>query len=169
VAVLLVEYPGYGRSSGTPSERSLTATVEAAFDWARREPTVDAGRIIAYGRSVGGGAATALAGKRPVAAMILESTFTSVSVFARRFGALGLLVRDRFDNVAAVRRFTRPLLILHGEHDDVIPVAHGRALHAAQSASELYLMSCGHNDCERPWHVIERFLTRHRLLFRVAS
>jgi fermentation-respiration switch protein FrsA (DUF1100 family) len=164
LAVLLVEYPGYGRSGGAPSQRSLTATVLAAFDWACRQPSVDPTRIIAYGRSVGGGAATALAGERPVAALILESTFTSVSAFARRFGAPALLVRDRFDNLDAVRRFTRPLLILHGEHDEMIPVAQGRALHAAQPASELHLMPCGHNDCERPWIAIERFLTEHQLL-----
>lgn len=164
LAVLLVEYPGYGRSSGAPSQGSVTAAVLAAFDWASQHPSVDATRIIAYGRSVGGGAATALAEARPVAAMILESTFTSVPVFARRFGAPAFLVRDRFDNLAAVRRFTRPLLILHGEHDEIIPVGQGRALHAAQPSSEFYLMPCGHNDCDRPWAAIERFLTRHQLL-----
>jgi len=103
-----------------------------------------------------------------VAAMILESTFSSVAVFARRFGAPSLLVRDRFDNLAVVRRFTRPLLILHGEHDEVIPVAQGRALHAAQPASELLLLPCGHNDCARPWPAIERFLIRHQLLPRAG-
>lgn len=168
LAVLLVEFPGYGRSGGAPSQRSVTAAVLAAFDWARQQPSVDASRIIAYGRSVGGGAATALAGERPVAAMILESTFTSISVFARRFGAPGLLVRDRFDNLAAVRRFTNPLLILHGEHDGIIPVAQGRALHAAQPSSEFHLMPCGHNDCPPPWAAIEHFLARHRLLPRAG-
>jgi hypothetical protein len=163
LAVLLVEFPGYGRSAGAPSQRSLTAAMVAAFDWARQQPSVDPTRIIAYGRSVGGGAATALAGERPVAALILESTFTSVSVFARRYGAPGFLVRDRFDNLAAVRRFTRPLLILHGEHDEIIPAAHGRALHAAQPSSELHLMPCGHNDCPTPWAAIGNFLARHRL------
>ena len=168
LAVLLVEFPGYGRSGGAPSQRSVTAAVLAAFDWACRQPSVDANRIIAYGRSVGGGAAAALTGERPVAAMILESTFTSVRVFARRFGAPGLLVRDRFDNLAAVRRFTKPLLILHGERDAIIPVAHGRALHAGQPASEFHLMPCGHNDCPPPWPAIEHFLAKHRLLPRAG-
>ncbi|HEY7637010.1 MAG TPA: alpha/beta hydrolase [Gemmatimonadales bacterium] len=166
VAVLLVEYPGYGRSGGRPTQLSITVTVLAAFDWARRQPSVDSTRIIAYGRSVGGGAAAALAEERAVAAMILESTFTSVRAFALRYGAPGLLVRDRFDNLTAVRRFERPLLILHGEYDQTIPVVHGRALHAAQPASELHLMPCGHNDCRRPWPVIERFLVSHGVLSR---
>jgi fermentation-respiration switch protein FrsA (DUF1100 family) len=146
----------------------VTAAVLAAFDWASRQPSVDATRIIAYGRSVGGGAAGALAGERPVAAMILESTFTSVPVFARRFGAPGLLVRDRFDNLAAVHRFTKPLLILHGEHDEIIPVAQGRALHSAQPSSEFSLMPCGHNDCPPPWPAIEQFLAKHQLLPRAG-
>jgi pimeloyl-ACP methyl ester carboxylesterase len=101
---------------------------------------------------------------RPVAALILESTFTSVAAFARSYGAPGLLVRDRFDNLAAVRRFTGPVLILHGEHDQTIPVSHSRALHAAQPSSELVVMPCGHNDCERPWAAIQGFLRKHRLL-----
>jgi hypothetical protein len=164
MGVVLLEYPGYGRSSGTPSERSVTAAVIAAYDWAARQRSVDPRRIVAFGRSVGGGAATALARARPVAALILESTFTSVAAFAGRYGAPGVLVRDRFDNLAVVRRFTAPLLILHGEHDETIPVSHGRALHSAQPSSEFVAMPCGHNDCERPWGDIREFLVRHRLL-----
>jgi hypothetical protein len=162
--VLLLEYPGYGRSSGSPSERSVTDAVLAAYDWAVKQPSVDHRRIIAYGRSVGGGAATALAARRPVAALILESTFTSVAAFAARYGAPGLLVRDRFDNLSVVRRFGGPVLILHGEHDETIPVSHGRALHSAQPSSELVVMPCGHNDCARPWDAVRGFLGKHRLL-----
>lgn len=164
VGVLLVEYPGYGRSTGSPTERSVTEAVLAAYDWAIRQASVDPRRIIAYGRSVGGGAATAMAAVRPVAALILESTFTSVAAFASRYGAPGLLVRDRFDNLAAVRRFTGPVLILHGEHDETIPVSHGRALHSAQPSSDFVVMPCGHNDCERPWGVVRGFLSKHGLL-----
>jgi pimeloyl-ACP methyl ester carboxylesterase len=164
MAILLVEYPGYGRSGGVATQASVTATVLAAFDWARQEPSIDPARIIAYGRSVGGGAAAALAEERPVAAMILESTFTSVRAFARRYGAPQLLVRDKFDNLETVRRFQKPLLIVHGEYDQTIPVAHSRALHAAQPASELHLMPCGHNDCPRPWLILKRFLGGHQLL-----
>ena len=168
VAVLLLEYPdGTAAPGAGPLQSSVTAAVLAAFDWAKAQPTVDSTRIIAYGRSVGGGAAAALAEERPVAAMIvLESTFSSVRAFAWRYGAPGVLVRDKFDNLSAVRRFRSPLLILHGEYDQTIPVAQGRALHAAQPASEFYLMPCGHNDCPRPWPEVERFLLKHRLLPR---
>ena len=169
MAVLLVEYPGYGRSAGQPTQASVTTAVLAAYDWGRQQPEIDAHRVIAYGRSLGGGAATALAGARPVAAVILESTFSRAQDFARQFGAPGFLVRDRFDNLEGVHRLKAPLLILHGTHDRIVPVAHAEALHAAQPVSELVLMPCGHNDCPQPWSTIERFLRQHALLPTAAS
>jgi uncharacterized protein len=164
MGVLLVEYPGYGRSEGQPSQKSVTDAVLAAYDWAARHPAVDENRIVAYGRSLGGGAAVVLARARPAAAVVLESSFTSVHAFARRMGAPALLVRDRFDNLEGVPELTVPLLIIHGEHDAIVPFAHAEALHAAQPASELVPAPCGHNDCPAPWDAIERFLRRHRLL-----
>ena len=164
MAVLLVEYPGYGRSEGHPTLASVTATVLAAYDWAVAQPEIDAARVVAYGRSLGGGAVAVLAGARTVSAIILESTFSSVRALARRYGAPGFLVRDRFDNLEAVRRLQAPLLILHGSADQIIPVSHARALHAAQPASDLVLAPCGHNDCPRAWPVIARFLRRHAML-----
>lgn len=163
-AVLLVEYPGYGRSPGHPSETTITQAVLAAFDWARARADVDPGRIVAYGRSVGGGAACQLAARRPVAALILESTFTSVRSFARRFGAPGFLVRDPFDNLAVVREYRGPILLLHGSRDDIIVPGHSRALAAAARQAELHLLPCGHNDCPREWPLIHAFLERHGLL-----
>ena len=163
-AVLLVEYPGYGRSPGRPSEATITQAALAAYDWARARPDVDPGRIVAYGRSVGGGAACQLAARRPVAALILESTFTSVRSFARRFGAPGFLVRDPFDNLAVVREYRGPMLLLHGSRDDIIVPGHSQALAAAARHAELHLLPCGHNDCPREWPLIHAFLDRHGLL-----
>src|SRR6202008_4301022 len=128
---LLLEYPGYGRSTGVTTQQSITAASLAAYDWATQQSGIDPKRIIAYGRSLGGGAACALATQRAVAALILESTFTSVRPFAWRFRAPGFLVRDPFDNLAVVRAFKKPLLVLHGTRDEVIPVEHGRELAAA--------------------------------------
>ena len=64
--VLLVEYPGYGRSGGKPSDDSITATMLAAYDWAANDPRVDPRRIVAHGRSMGGGAAGQLADRKSV-------------------------------------------------------------------------------------------------------
>lgn len=165
-AVLLVEYPGYGRSTGSPSQGSISATMTSAFDRMAERTEVDASRIIAYGRSVGGGAACALARERKVAALVLESTFTSVRRLARGFGVPGFLVRDPFDNLDTLRAFSGPVLIVHGERDEIIPVAHAADLHAAAPGSRLALVPCGHNDCQRPWPLLREFLLENGLLGR---
>ncbi len=157
MAVLLVEYPGYGRSAGRPSERSIRAAFRAAYDWTAVAAGVDPSRIVGYGRSLGGGAVGLLSGDRHLAAMILESSFTSTRPFARGFGAPDFLVRDPFDNVAAVRAFDGPLLIMHGANDQIIPVEHGRTL-ATVGHVHLHVLPCGHNDCPQPWPLIRRFL-----------
>ena len=164
VSALLVEYPGYGRSEGSPSEASIRETLVAAFDWAAAQDGIDARRIVGWGRSLGGGAVCALARERPLAALVLESTFTSVRSMAARFGVPGFLVRDPFDNLSLVRGFERPLLLLHGEHDEVVAVDHARSLHAAARGAELQLLPCGHNDCARPWDAVLGFLAAHGVL-----
>lgn len=169
VAVLLVEYPGYGRSAGAPSERSLTETVCAAYDRMVRRPGINPERIVAYGRSVGGGAACALAARRPLAALILESSFTSVRDLTHRYAAPGFLARDPFDNRSVVRRFAGPVLVLHGSKDRVIPAAHGRRLAAAAPRAELHLRPCGHDDCPPPWDLVLEFLAVHGIVPRWAG
>lgn len=164
VALLLVEYPGYGRSPGTPTQSSITQAVLAGFDWAATQPTIDPSRIIVEGRSLGGGAACQLALRRPVAALVLESTFTSVRAFARQFGTPGFLVRDPFDNLAAISHYHGPVLILHGGQDDVIPPEHGQRLAAAVPGADFQLMPCGHNDCPPSWPMVGPFLLRHGLV-----
>ncbi|HVT60115.1 MAG TPA: alpha/beta hydrolase [Thermoanaerobaculia bacterium] len=164
VAVLLVEYPGYGRSPGHPSESTITQGVLAAYDWAQARPGIDPSRIVAHGRSVGGGAACQLAARRPLAALVLESTFTSVRSLARGFGAPAFLVRDPFDNLAVVRQYRGPLLLLHGSRDDIIVPGHSRALAAAAHQTELHLLPCGHNDCPEAWPLIHTFLEHHGIL-----
>ena len=158
-AVLLVEYPGYGRSAGTPSEASISIAVLAAYDWAKGREGIDPKRIIPYGRSLGGGAACILAANRPVAALILESSFTSVRAFGKRFAVPGFMIRDPFDNLAALRSYRGPLLVLHGTRDEIVPIDHGRQLAAAVPGAEFELLPCGHNDCPRSWERILRFLS----------
>lgn len=159
-AVLLVEYPGYGRSAGRPSEASVMAAAVAAHDWAVADPRIDSQRIVAYGRSLGGGAAARLAHERSVAGVILESSFTSVAAMARRFLVPRWLVRDRFDTLEALSDYVGPLLVIHGRRDTIIPVAHGRTLAAAVPGAEFHEVACGHNDCPRPWVEIKAFLDR---------
>jgi fermentation-respiration switch protein FrsA (DUF1100 family) len=164
VAVLMPEYPGYGTAGGHPTQESITNAALAAYDWLHVQPDIDTARIVAYGRSLGGGAATRLATRRPVAGLVLESSFASVRAFAGRFLAPGFLVRDPFDNLDELKRYAGPLLVLHGRQDPIAPFAHGEALAAAVSGAEFLPMACGHNDCERPWPAVLSFLQRHQLL-----
>ncbi len=160
-AVLLVEYPGYGRTPGKPSETSLTQAVLDGFDALAGRPDIDPDRIFAWGRSLGGGPACALAARRPVAGLILESSFSSARSLALRAGVLPFLVLDPWDNLAQLEEYRGPLLVVHGERDTIIPPDHGRLLFDAVPGAEWVGLPCGHNDCARPWAAILEFLDRH--------
>jgi pimeloyl-ACP methyl ester carboxylesterase len=120
VGVMLVEYPGYGRSGGQPSEVSITAAAVAAFDYLLGSAGVDGSRIIAYGRSIGGGAACALALHRSVAALVLESTFTSIRDMVPLIPRI--LVFDRFDNLSVVSSEVVPAGMPCGHNDCSTPI-----------------------------------------------
>jgi len=156
IGLLLVEYPGYGRSAGSPSQESIAETFVMAYDRLAARPDVDPSRIVLFGRSLGGGAICDLALKRPSAALILMSCFKSVSAFAVRYLAPSFLIRDPFDNLAVVRQYQRPVLVLHGEFDEVVPFRHGQALHAAAQDGKLIVYLAGHNDCPPDWAVFWR-------------
>jgi fermentation-respiration switch protein FrsA (DUF1100 family) len=164
IGIILVEYPGYGRSGGRPSEQSIRDVILAADAWARNQPGIDARRIIPYGRSLGGSPAAFLAAERQAPALVLESAFTSARAFAAQFRAPEFLVRDRLDTLAAVRRFQGPILVLHGDRDEIVPTDHGRTLAAASPRATLRLLHCGHNDCPRPWPEVHAFLRANDLL-----
>ncbi len=151
LGVLLVEYPGYGYSSGAPSQESIAEAMIAAYDRLLTRDWVDPRRILGYGRSLGGGAILVLAQHRPLAALVLQSTFTSVRAFAGRFLVPGFLVRDPFDNISAIQAYRGPVLVLHGTSDPLIPFEHGQALAAALPSARLLGLDCGHNDCPPDW------------------
>ena len=157
-SVLLVEYPGYGGATGAPTETSIIAAMHGAYDWAAKDPRVDRNRIVAYGRSLGGGAAARLAVDRKVAALILESSFASIADFASRFLAPRFLVRDLFDNREALKSYRAPLLLIHGRHDNTVPIDHARELVDVVPGARLLELDCGHNDCPRQWSVIRDWL-----------
>lgn len=161
IGALLVEYPGYGRSGGDPTEDSVTKTFLAAYDWAKRDARIDPARIIGYGRSLGGGAIMQLAGRRELAAIVLESTFTSIGQLVRDAGIPGWLVVNQFDSRAVLAKYPGPVLILHGTQDGTFPVTQAYALHKASPKSVLHIEACGHNDCPPQWEVVLSFLTRN--------
>ncbi len=151
LAVLAVEYPGYGRSQGSPSQEAITEALVTAYDTLVARDDVDGERIVLFGRSLGGGAVCALAAQRPSAALILLSTFTGIRPLARRYLAPTVLVRDPFDNLDVVRQYDGPVLVMHGTADELIPHTHGQTLSAAARRGRLVDLECGHNDCPPHW------------------
>ena len=168
LAVMLVEYPGYGRSSGEPTQESIRQAFLGAYDALAARPEIDPRRIVGFGRSLGGGAICQLLKERSLAATILMSTFPSTRIFASRYLVPGFLARDPFDNAAALRGYAGPVLVLHGEHDELVPYAQTAALLAAARDATLRSYSCGH-ECWNPnalplWNDLGRFLGDHGLV-----
>jgi len=151
IGVLLVEYPGYGRSEGRPSQQSIEEAFVTAYDLLVQRADVDASKIILIGRSIGGGAVCLLADKRPSAALILMSTFTSARSFAPRYLVPGFLMRDPLDNLSVVESYPNPVLIIHGNHDETIPYRHGVSLFKAAKNGKMITYDSGHNDCPPNW------------------
>jgi hypothetical protein len=168
IGLLLVEYPGYGRSAGTPSQKSIANTFVAAYDALASRKDVDSSRIVLFGRSLGGGAVCDLALQRPSAALILMSSFTSVSAMASKFLVPKFLVRDPFNNLKTVKSYPGPILVIHGRSDRIIPFDHGTRLHAAAKDSTLIAYAAGHNDCPPDWSQfwkdIALFLNDHKII-----
>ena len=172
LGVLLVEYPGYGRSHGTPSQSAITQLMTAAFDTLAARDDIDGGRITAVGRSVGGAAVCRIPPDRP-AALVLMSTFTSVRAFALPLLFPPFTVLDPYDNIAALRSYSGPVLIIHGKQDGTVPVSHARQLARATQRSRLVLHNCGHNDCPPNWtdfcRLVRDFLRANSILHRQVS
>jgi uncharacterized protein len=152
IGVLLVEYPGYGRSSGSPSERSVRTAMDAAYDRIAADPRVDRARIFGFGQSLGGGAICLLAKDRPLRALILESTFPSLDIFTAGYWAPSFLLRDHFDNLTTVAHFGGPVLVIHGRDDPLIPWQEGQRLAVAAKHATFRLYQCGHG-CWDPEHL----------------
>jgi uncharacterized protein len=172
--VLMPEYRGYGRSTGSPSEAALVADADALIREALQRLLEDTGqspRIVLHGRSLGGGVAAQVAevmrvrGEAP-AGLVLESSFTSVASFAAGFGVPSAVVRDPLRTDRVIGGFAFPILIMHGSQDSVIPVAHGRGLSAKAPGAVYVEMAGGHNDFPRAedaspyWAAIEELLAR---------
>jgi uncharacterized protein len=149
VSVLIFDYRGYGGSTGTPSEDGLARDADAALDWLRGQ--AGARPIVYFGRSLGGAVAAALALRHPPAGLILESTFTSAREMAGRvlpLPGVRYLMRSRYDALAAVGALRVPLLLIHGEADEVVPFAMGRRLYeaAASPAKAFHAVPGGHHN-----------------------
>lgn len=149
IATLIFDYPGYGQSGGSPSEAGCYAAAEAAYEHLREARRVRAEKLVIWGRSLGGTVAVELASRRSCAALIVESTMTSVTDVAKRhyfWLPVALLLRHRFDAASRIARVPGPKLFVHSKDDEVVPYDLGRELYARASEPKRFVdILGGHN------------------------
>jgi len=149
--VFALEYRGYGRSEGEPSEAGIYRDADAAYAYLTHERGISPRRIIALGQSLGTAVAAELAARHELGGIVLEAPFPSAPALARRVywfvPGLGWLMRSRFEttrNLAvANEKFGAPLLVLHCTGDPVIPFVFGRQVYDAAPAPKSFLSVSG--------------------------
>lgn len=157
-SVLAVDYRGWGESSPlTPSEHSIVADAQIAWEELKAYQPVASKRVI-FGHSMGSGVALDLATRLQSPAdyggLVLESAFTSFTEVAHASGWLASLLNlfnpERFDSISKINRIHAPLLMLHGSHDDTIPIRLGERLFAAANPPKQWQVveNAAHSDLD---------------------
>jgi uncharacterized protein len=147
--LVALSYRGYGGSSGRPTEAGLINDALAAYAFAAARYPAE--RIVLWGESLGSGVAVPLAAEKPVGRIVLQSPFTSAAdVGAQRYWFLPvrLLMKDQFRSDLRIGKVTAPVLVLHGDRDDVVPIALGERLYGLINAPKRFVRfpGGGHND-----------------------
>jgi uncharacterized protein len=149
VQVFIFDYREYGRSQGRISREGTFIDAAAAFRYAAETRGIPGEDIVLFGRSLGTALASDLAVKHPCRALILESAFTNSSDMAKLLAPFLFDWRPRvpYDNLGKIARVKAPVLIIHGEEDEIIPVEMGRRVFAAaNSPKDLYLIPGAHHN-----------------------
>jgi fermentation-respiration switch protein FrsA (DUF1100 family) len=147
-SILMLDYRGYGKSAGRPTERGLYADANAAYDYLLKAG-YRPGQIVIHGESLGTSVAVDLASRRPCAGLILEAPFTSARDVARTvLPVIGPMVVWGFNSRERIGRVHAPMLFIQGDRDEIIPLRLGQALYAAapQPKSFWIVPGAGHND-----------------------
>jgi len=153
VGVFMYDYRGYGRSQGAPSEAGLVRDAVAARAALLREG-VAAEHLVYFGRSLGAAVTVDLAVAHPPRGVVLESPFASVRAMGNAvLPGAGLLFRTRWDSLAKIAGLRAPLLVIHGETDEVVPFAQGRAVFEAAPEPKTFVTLRGsrHYELEAAW------------------
>lgn len=148
--VFIIDYRGYGLSTGKPNEQGLYDDARSAWEYLAQTKGIPASSIIIFGRSLGGAVATQLASEVPAAGLILESTFSSATDVARHlmpFLSYLVYMRFSFNTADTIRKVKLPLLVLHSPTDDIIPFKLGKKVYdAGNNPKTFYQMTGDHNS-----------------------
>jgi hypothetical protein len=143
VNVLAVDYRGYGRSEGAPSERGIYLDAEAAYEHLVRERGIPPRKIVAFGASLGSAAAVDLAAKHEVGGLVLEAPFASAKAVARRvyffLPGLAAVMRAKFDTAAKLKNIHVPLLVVHCSRDPVLAFPLGEEVFRLANEPKMFL------------------------------
>lgn len=153
VSIFAFDYRGYGRSEGKPAEKGIMEDAEAAQKWLAEKAGIKEQEIVLMGRSLGGGIALHLAAEKGAKGVVLQSTFTSLPDAAAThypWAPIKLLMRNRYDSLARISRYSGPVFLSHGTADRIIPFSHGQTLFAAATGPKEFFEIPGgdHHDAE---------------------
>jgi uncharacterized protein len=149
--IFIFDYRGYGRSEGSVSEEGTYLDGEAAIQYLLGHRNGDAPQLVLFGRSLGAAVAAEMAIRFDISGLILESPFVSIREMARAiFPALpiGSLLRTRYETIEKVRNLKAPLLVLHGDRDEVVPFAQGKKVFDVAPPPKTFhrIVGASHND-----------------------
>jgi fermentation-respiration switch protein FrsA (DUF1100 family) len=150
--VFLVDYRGYGKSRGRPSEQGLCNDAKASYDFLVNEKSKKSEHIIVYGFSLGGAVAIDLASRVDISLLIVQSSFTSTEDMGKRLYPnlpLGRFIKQRYDSILKIDKVNSPVLIIHSPEDEVIPFEHGRRLHDKALEPKAFIETSG-GHCDTP-------------------
>jgi len=128
---LIIAWRGFSGNNGNPSEQGLYEDGKSAIDWLIKKG-VSEKNLILYGESLGTGVATHLAQNKNFAGVILETPFTSMIDAAKKFYPyipVKLLLKDKFENYKKIKNINLPILIMHGEVDQLVPFSMGKKIY----------------------------------------
>lgn len=146
--VFLFDYRGFGKSEGKPTEKGLHRDGLAALEMLQQKGFVMSD-IILFGRSLGGAVAAKVAGERTPGALVLESSFTSLSDIAGHIFPIlpaCLVCGKNYNTIGNLDELTCPVLVIHSSDDELIPYSHGKRLFEAASEPKRFLELSGGHD-----------------------
>ncbi len=170
INIFIFDYRQYGRSEGKISEQGTYIDAKAAFEYLHSRKDINHKKIIFFGCSLGSAVAVDLSLKERCCGLILETPFTSIKELAKflyPFLPLGYIIQTKYDSIAKMKDVEVPLLIIHGDKDELVPIEQGRKLYeSANEPKEFYtIQGATHNNTyivggEEYFNTIRRFVDK---------